>query len=258
MPSHIHILPRSSQRSPSTGPTTASARLTSRAKSRSTQSTPSASPSRPSSPSSRVEQCFHLPTSASNTPWLSLRVKSNASPSKAHPLYFDRDSVEGSVCLNLIENPMSIVAIVVIVSHFRHSASGCPYSALTIFQVRGQLLSVGADQAPFLEISQTLWSASMGHPSDIAAGGSPSHSQRHSPFTGRLSGNYSWPFSIPLPGHVIITDGQGHPATVPLPPTFAPKGVPSFIDYKIQVLVQRGSLRVDSTYVALAPFSSPV
>ncbi|KIM27491.1 hypothetical protein M408DRAFT_16577 [Serendipita vermifera MAFF 305830] len=232
MPPHIHILPRfSSKRSPSTGPTTASARLTSRTTSRSAQSTPSASPSRPSSPSSRVEQCFHLPatSSSSSTPWLSLRVKSNASLSKAHPLYFDRDSVEGNVCLNLTETPMSVVAIVVI--------------------VRGQLLSVGGDQAPFLELSQTLWSASMGHPSTVtaAAGGASDHSQRTSPFTGKLSGNYSWPFSIALPGHVFITDSQGHSATVPLPPTFAPKGVPSFIDYKIQVLVQKGPLKVDST-----------
>jgi len=117
MPSHIHILPRSSHRSPSTGPTTASARLTSTINnSRSTRSTPSASPSRPSSPLSPVEQSFHLSAAGCSTPWLTMRVGSNASPSKAHPLYFDRDSVEGSVCLNLTEQPMSIVAIVVTVS----------------------------------------------------------------------------------------------------------------------------------------------
>jgi hypothetical protein len=117
MPSHTHVLPRSSQRSPSTGPTTASARLTSTNNSRSARSTPSASPSRPSSPLSSVEQSFHLSAAGCSTPWLTMRVGSNASPSKAHPLYFDRDSVEGSVCLNLTEQPMSIVAIVVIVSY---------------------------------------------------------------------------------------------------------------------------------------------
>lgn len=116
MPSHIHILPRLSHRSPSTGPTTASARLTSTNNSRSARSTPSASPSRPSSPSLPVEQSFHLSAAGCSTPWLTMRVGSNASPSRAHPLYFNRDSVEGSVCLDLREQPMSIVAIVVIVS----------------------------------------------------------------------------------------------------------------------------------------------
>jgi hypothetical protein len=111
---------------------------------------------------------------------------------------------------------------------------------LMSLQVRGQLLSVGIDQPPFLELSQTLWSASTGHPSDTATGPSHGHTQR-------LYGNYSWLFSIPLPARVPVTDGQGHPTTVPLPPSFAPKGVPSFIDYKVQVLVRRGSLRVDST-----------
>ena len=116
MPLHIPIVPKLSRRSPSTGPITASARLTSRGKRRSAHSTPSASPSRPSSPSSPVEQSFHLSTAGCSTPWLTMRVKSNASPSKTHPLYFDRDSVEGSVCLNLTEQTMSIVSIIVIVS----------------------------------------------------------------------------------------------------------------------------------------------
>jgi hypothetical protein len=85
--------------------------------SRSGTSTPSASPSRPSSPSSRDEQAFHLMQgSHSASPWLTLRVKSNASPSRTHPLYFDKDVVEGSVHLNLSDNPSTVVGVVVFVS----------------------------------------------------------------------------------------------------------------------------------------------
>jgi hypothetical protein len=124
-------------------------------------------------------------------------------------------------------------------------------------------MSVGADQLPFMELSQTLWSASMGHPNESTASTSsampldsqatlvaqPTTTARHSPFTGRLSGSYSWPFAIPLPTQVTVHGHNGQPVVVPLPPSFAPKGVPTFVDYKIQVLVQRGPLRVDSTYV---------
>ncbi|KAG8829207.1 hypothetical protein FRC17_006990 [Serendipita sp. 399] len=74
----------------------------------------------------------------------------------------------------------------------------------------------------------------MGHPSNTGS--------RQSPFTGKLSGTYSWPFSIPLPTRVVVGN-----QSVPLPPTFAPKGSSTFIDYKIQVLVQRGPLRVNNT-----------
>ncbi|PVF93360.1 hypothetical protein CPB86DRAFT_829381 [Serendipita vermifera] len=207
--------------------------------SRSGTSTPSASSSRPSSPSSREEQAFHLTTGGHGaSPWLTLRVKSNASPSRTHPLYFDKDVVEGSVHLNLTDNPSTIVGVVVF--------------------VKGYLMSVGADQLPFLELSQTLWSASMGHPNETSMSTNsamPLDSQatlvppaRHSPFTGRLSGSYAWPFAIPLPTQVVLNSNpNGQPVAVPLPPSFAPKGVPTFIDYKIQVLVQRGPLRVDST-----------
>jgi hypothetical protein len=90
---------------------------------RSPQSTPSASPSRSSSPSSRVEQSFDLSSNGQSTPWLSLRVRSNASPSKAHPLYFDGDTVEGSVHLNSSENPTNIVAVMVIVSSHPRASS---------------------------------------------------------------------------------------------------------------------------------------
>ncbi|KAG8821137.1 hypothetical protein FRB91_002573 [Serendipita sp. 411] len=200
-----HVLPLSSQ----------TRRPTSTSRSRSRQSTPPLSTSRAPSPSSKLEQTFHLTAGSSHpSPWLSLRVKSNASPSHQHPIYFDKDIVEGSVHLNLSDNPTSIVGISVI--------------------VRGQLFSVGGDHAPFLELSQTLWSSSMGHPSNAGS--------RQSPFTGRLSGSYSWPFSIPLPPRVVVGN-----QSVPLPPTFAPKASSTFIDYKIQVLVQRGPLRVNNT-----------
>ncbi|CAG7852651.1 SubName: Full=Uncharacterized protein {ECO:0000313/EMBL:CCA72853.1} [Serendipita indica DSM 11827] len=219
-------------------PATRRAATKSTSQSRSGRSTPSASPSRPASPPQRVEQAFTLSTNGHSAPWLTLRVRSNASPPKAHPLYFDRDIVEGSVDLDLAENATTIHGIVVF--------------------VRGQVYSVGADQSPFLELSQTLWTSSMGHPHDPGV--------RHSAFSGKLSGSYSWPFSIPLPTQIVVNDNHGRPVSVPLPPTFAPKGHSTFIDYKIQVLIQRGSLRVDNTLTtsfvylprARAPRPSPL
>lgn len=132
---------------------------------------------------------------------------------------------------------------------------------LTRAQVRGQLHSVNSDQPPFLELSQTLWTSSMGHPretsiSAIRHDSSPRQSPRHSPlhlprnlpFSNKLSGAYSWPFSIPLPSQVTLENGAGgQPQAVPLPPSFSAKSVSSFIDYKLQVVVQRGHLRVDNT-----------
>lgn len=98
-------------------------------RSRSAQSTPSVSPSRTASPAGRMEHVFHLnssgsshnanPSSSSNeSGWLTLRVRSNALQSKSHPLYFDKDVIEGSVDLDLSESPSSIIGVVVIVSGY--------------------------------------------------------------------------------------------------------------------------------------------
>jgi hypothetical protein len=191
---------------------------------------PSPSPS-PSPSRSRVntpsEHIFHLtqsgPASSSSPPWLSLHVRSHAGPGKTHPLYFDRDVVEGTVHLNL-DSPQHILGVSVV--------------------VRAQHLAVGVDLPPFLEITQRLWSSAMRQPKD----GSPTPK----PSSGKLSGHHAWPFAIQLPTEVVI-QRDGSPVAFPLPPSCSPKGLSSYIDYKIQVVVRRPTLRVDNTYVPLAP-----
>lgn len=89
-------------------------------------STSSAAPSRPTS-SSGIEHAFHL--HARDSAWLSLKIKSRAGPSKSHPLYFDRDSVEGSVDLNLVDHSTTIQRIVITVCppqrHSHNSEQTC-------------------------------------------------------------------------------------------------------------------------------------
>ena len=191
---------------------------------------PSRSPSRPPSPTPS-EHVFHLtqsgPASSTSPPWLSLRVRSRARPGKTHPLYFDRDVVEGTVHLNL-DSPQHILGVSVV--------------------VRAQYLAVGVDLPPFLEITQRLWSNAMGQPKDGSLARKLSN--------GKLSGHYAWPFAIQLPNEVAIQK-DGGPMVFPLPPSYSSKGLSSYIDYKIQVIVRRSTLRVDNTYVPPRRLSPP-
>jgi len=192
---------------------------------------PSSSPScsRPHSPAPS-EHVFHLtqsgPMSSTSPPWLSLRVRSHAGPGKTHPLYFDRDVVGGTVHLNL-DSPQHILAVSVV--------------------VRARHLVVGVDLPPFLELTQRLWSSALGQPNNDRL--------TPKPFSGKLSGRYTWPFAIQLPSEVSIQK-DGDPMVFPLPPTFSPKGLSSYIDYNIQVIVHRSTLRVDTTYVPRAPLTA--
>ena len=191
----------------------------------------SPSPSRSHSPT-RSEHVFHLtqsgPALSTSSPWLSLRVRSHAGPGKTHPLYFDRDVVEGSVHLNL-DNPQHILAVSVV--------------------VRAQHLAAGVDRPPFLQLTQHLWSSATEEPED----GGPTRK----PSSGKLSGHHSWPFALKLPSEIVIQK-DGAPMVFPLPPSCSPKGLPAYIDYKIQVIVRRPALRVDNLYVlhSLAPLSA--
>lgn len=192
-------------------------------------------PSRPQSPTPS-EHVFHLtqsgPASANAPPWLSLRVRSHAGPGKTHPLYFDRDLVQGSVHMSL-DSPQHILAVSVV--------------------VRAQHLAAGVDRPPFLELTQHLWSSATA-PEELNDAG-----PTRKPFSGKLSGHHSWPFAIKLPSEIVLqTDGP--PIAFPLPPSCSPKGLSAYIDYKIQVIVRRSTLRIDNTYVPhcrLPAVSSP-
>lgn len=181
---------------------------------------PSPSPSHLHSPTP-TEHVFHLtqsgPASSTSSPWLSLRVRSHARPGNTHPLYFDRDVLEGTVHLNL-GSTQHILGVSVV--------------------VRAQHLAVGVDLPPFLELTQHLWSSTMGPPKNGTV--IPKTS------SGKLSGHHAWPFAIQLPNEVVIQTDNG-PMTFPLPPSCSSKGLSSFIDYKIQVIVRRSTLRVDNT-----------
>lgn len=186
----------------------------------SSSSFPSAS--RPYSPTPS-EHVFHLtqsgPASSTSPPWLSLHVRSHAGPGRTHPLYFDRDLVEGSVHLNL-DNPQHILAVSVVVC--------------------AQHLAAGVDRPPFFQLTQHLWSSATEEPND----GGPTRKS----FSGKLSGHHSWPFAIKLPSEIVVHN-DGAPMVFPLPPSCSPKGLPAYIDYKIQVIVRRSTLRVDNMYV---------
>lgn len=102
----------------------------------------------------------------------------------------------------------------------------------------------------FLEHPIVAWTRAHGDPramllapltdlADAAAGA------RTKKFEGKLTGNYSWPFSFPFPQEVHLKDGQ----TSPAPQSFAEKAVRGSVQYELVVRMSHGILRSDSKYV---------
>ena len=93
--------------------------------------------------------------------------------------------------------------------------------------------------ANFLQVSQTLWSAS-----------APSSSQGSSS-SGRLVGQYDWPFVLTLPSQCQCKSPNGNLETYPLPASFSERLARVHIQYQVIATVHRTRFRVDSTYVRL-------
>ena len=90
-------------------------------------------------------------------------------------------------------------------------------------------MGAGQDLEPytFLSVSEPLWAQT----------------------NGKISGTYSWSFSINVPREVVIPGTAQTPEkSYPLPPRFSERGSQAHIDYRIVVSVRRRRFSADSTY----------
>ncbi|KAF9562006.1 hypothetical protein CPC08DRAFT_634774 [Agrocybe pediades] len=152
-----------------------------------------------------------------------------------------------------------------------HLRLGSPETikAVTI-SVQGQYLT-GANpdqQFTFLDLSYTLWSQSSGKPPN--SNGLHQHtlsptglisSSSSSKFDGKLHGDYTWPFSIPLPKDVTLPYGKNNELkTFPLPQTFNERLAKGSINYEVYLRISRGKFQPDdraSVKFGFIPISRP-
>jgi len=180
----------------------------------------------------QVEHAYHL-TNSKNKPWATLKLRSSAKSPSLIPTFFQHEDIVGSLELNL-DKVETISAVTV--------------------TLKGRLVTgAGSNDAQkFLERHVTLWSKSMGDPraprvSDAA----------HS---GKLQGEYVWPFSIQLPKTVSLPGNHGCPQEYSLPQTFLERDTRASIQYDLTVLISRNKLRTDSqlrTPLAYVPSTKP-
>ncbi|KAI9060021.1 hypothetical protein FKP32DRAFT_1578831, partial [Trametes sanguinea] len=160
------------------------------------------------------EHLYHL-TSARG-PWLTLTVFSNAPTSNHLPAFYQGESVRGSVTLRL-DREEAIKSVSV--------------------QIFGQMTSSVTDVLNFLHVSQVLWP-----PTPM-----PDPAESRTSASGKLVGEYSWPFSLTLPEQCELKSSNGSLDQYPLPASFSERLARVHIQYQIVVTVHRSRFRVDST-----------
>jgi hypothetical protein len=179
-----------------------------------------------------VEHAYHLGNSK-NKPWATLKVRSSAKSPKLIPTFFQYEDIVGSLELNL--------------------EKGDTISAVTV-TVKGRIVTGAgsSDAQKFLERNVTLWSKSMGDPR------APRPSE--TAHSGKLQGEYVWPFSIQLPKTVSLPGHHGSLQDYSLPQTFLERNTRASIQYDLTVQICRNKLRADSqlhTILAYVPSTKP-
>ncbi|KAF5327893.1 hypothetical protein D9619_004152 [Psilocybe cf. subviscida] len=151
----------------------------------------------------------------------SLKVLAPSAYSKSIPIFCGAGPVKGSVNLYLTE-PETITSVVL--------------------SVRGRFLpghSDNMEEVTLFVISNTMWSKD-----SAEATTSPSFSQK------KLSGTYSWPFSISIPEKVQFAEGstsRSTPGTTEyiLPQTYTERVLAASIKYEVILRIGRGKLKTD-------------
>ena len=92
----------------------------------------------------------------------------------------------------------------------------------TVWKLKGECTHLTQESSTFLDMSQILAKPS-----------------------GKLSGEFSYPFKFVLPDDVTIFESNWV-MVYPVPPKFHEKGI-MYIDYKIVVTVRRGRFSVDNS-----------
>lgn len=87
----------------------------------------------------------------------------------------------------------------------------------------------------------------MGDPSQGSQPGSPK-------FSGKLRGEYAWPFTMKIPAHVTLPSPSGVQESWRVPPSFSERLARVHIQYQLICHFRRGKFRVDSKYAFLCFF----
>lgn len=192
-------------------------------------------------------QAYHIKSGGKN--WATLKVKSWTSVgSSSMPLFMDSDLIQGSLELNL-ETPQNINSVSV--------------------SLRGRVItsSYEGGSCTFLDHPITAWARSNGDPRLLPSttdGSAPSSSSKIKKFDGKLSGDYSWPFSFSFPQEVAMSI-QGEQQMYPIPQSLLDSNTRGNVQYELVLRVTHGILRPDSKLhvgvvyipgITPAPFSS--
>ncbi|KAJ7141279.1 hypothetical protein C8R44DRAFT_763116 [Mycena epipterygia] len=151
--------------------------------------------------------------------WATFLIHGDPRLTKAMPTIMEGSNLVGSVTLNL-QTVETIQAICIL--------------------IKGDIVSgsIPLTRTSFLEVKHTVWSAADENTGKNSAG--------------KLRGDYSWPFSIPLPG-TVGKDGK----TYRLPHTFNQDRLASFsVQYTAELRIVRGKLRTDDKALCVFGFFS--
>ncbi|KAJ7261798.1 hypothetical protein B0H12DRAFT_1322015 [Mycena haematopus] len=168
----------------------------------------------------------------SGKPWATLFLRGDAEHSKSVPAFVEGTPVAGEVRLDL-ESGEAIHAV--------------------ILSIKGQIITgaTPSEMVPFIDLSTTLWSRSVGDPRNPTSDGNK--------WSEKLKGKYIWPFSISLPPTVSLPF-VGRNEVFRLPETFFERHTRGQIEYEIAVRFTRAKLRSDhrlSTTFNYLPLSRP-
>lgn len=96
-------------------------------------------------------------------------------------------------------------------------------------------------------MTHVLWSQADGEPRNASSSDSDSSPLPNSlKFSGKLKGEYTWPFSIDLPKQVVMASGHRREPQVFHPPqTFNERHTRATISYEICLKLLRNKLRID-------------
>ncbi|KAL1949605.1 hypothetical protein VTO73DRAFT_8486 [Trametes versicolor] len=142
-------------------------------------------------------------------PWLWLAVKSRSKDAKQLPLFFEHDTISGTVEVDL------------------DKAEG---SKGVLISITAGVTAVGQEEIKFLDVSSDLWDAKSA-PSKLKG-------KQSWPFT----------LTLPAECSILErSKGKQPEQFYPLPPTFSERASPAYIDYKLVVTVRKSAFRVNQT-----------
>ncbi|KAF8914294.1 hypothetical protein CPB84DRAFT_1742084 [Gymnopilus junonius] len=175
---------------------------------------------------------YHVGNGSKSRPWATLRVFSNTSTISSSgqkvPCFTSSDLVQGSLELNL-DSPQNVNSI--------------------NLSLRGRIITTSYEDGSctFLDQPIIFWTRSNGDPRSVSPSiednAAPPTSHAAKKFDGKLSGQYSWPFSLSFPKDLPAW-GQG--GRMPTPQSFFEREIQASVQYDLVLRMTHGILRSDS------------